>query len=92
MARRRRTSTFGLLRPLIQAATCAAGLLGGIAIGAWIVFSTGLLSKWGQVLSAPLDSMTKNDLFIVIGSIAIVFGLGWLGARIGLTLAAKMQP
>jgi len=91
MVRRTTSSTFGLLRPLIQAVICGAGLLGGIAVGAWIIFSTGLLSKWGQALSTPLDSMTKNDLLIVIGSIAIVFGLGWLGARIGLALAAKIQ-
>ena len=82
MARRSISSTFGLLRPLIQAAICGAGLLGGIAVGAWIV-STGLFSKWGQVLSTPLDSMTKNDLVVVIESIAIVFGLGWLARGSG---------
>jgi len=92
MARRTRYSTFHLLQPLLQAAICGAGLLGGIAVGVWVAFSTGLLGKSGQALSAPLDSMTKFDLLIVIGSIAIIFGFGWLGARIGLALAAKMRP
>lgn len=93
MARRRtRYSTFHMLQPLLQAAICGAGLFGGITVGVLVVFGTGLLRKSGQVLSAPLDAMTKIDLLIIIGSIAIIFAFGWLGARIGLALAAKIRP
>lgn len=91
MARRTRYSTFHLLQPLLQAAICAAGLLAGITVGALVVYGTGLLSKSGQVLTAPLDSMTMIDLLIVTGSIAIIFAFSWIGARIGLALAAKMR-
>jgi hypothetical protein len=66
-------------------------LLGGIIAGGWVVVITGLFSKWGPVMSTPLESMTQNDVLTVVGSIAIVFGLGWLGARIGLALAARIE-
>jgi hypothetical protein len=43
MARRTRYSTFHLLQPLLQAAICGAGLLGGLALGVLVAFGTGLL-------------------------------------------------
>lgn len=92
MARRTRYSTFHLLQPLLQAIVSGGGLLGGLAVGVLVAFCTGLLKKSGEVLNAPLGSMTKIDLLIVGGSIAIIFGFGWLGARIGLALITKMRP
>jgi len=75
----------GLLRPFIQASICGAGLLSGLAVGALIVFSTGLI-EWGEVLGTPVDFV-----IIIVISIAIVFGLAWLGATIGLALARKIE-
>jgi hypothetical protein len=92
MARRTRSSDFELLGPLIQIVICGAGLLGGIAGGALIVFGTGLLIKFGEALSLPLGSVTAGDLLVIVGSIAIVAVFGWLGARIGIFIAAKIQP
>ena len=74
------------LRPLILTVICGAGLLGGIAVGASVVLSTGIL-QWAPVLGTALDSIIAPAV-----SIAIVSSLGWLGAKIGLAIIARMQP
>jgi len=76
----------GLLRPFIQAAISGAGLLGGIAAGAWIVFGSGLL-EWGHRSNAPLGSM-----IVITLSIVIVLGLAWVGLTVGLVLTRKVAP
>jgi hypothetical protein len=83
MARR----NIGSLRPVIQAAISGAGLLGGVAVGAWIVFGTGLLDWAQKVLDIPLES-----IILPAALMAIVFGLGWLGLTVGLATARKIAP
>ncbi len=73
------------LRPFIQAAISAAGLLGGLTLGTWIVFIIGFIHS-GQLLGIPLDFV-----IIIVASIVIVFGLAWLGLTIGLVLARKIE-
>ena len=91
MARRTRYSTFDLLRPVLQVGLCASGLLGGLIMGAVIVYATGLWSAFGILMNTPYDSMTTKDFFVGLGSVLIVFACGWLGARVGLALMAKVQ-
>ncbi len=74
------------LRPLILTVICGAGLLSGIAIGALVVLGTGVL-QWAPVLGTALDSIIAPAV-----SIAIVSSFGWLGAKIGLAIIARMQP
>lgn len=74
------------LHPLILTVICGAGLLGGIVIGVAVVLSTGIL-QWAPVLGTALDSIIAPAV-----SIAIVSSLGWLGAKIGLAIIARMQP
>jgi hypothetical protein len=74
------------LRPLILSVICGAGLLGGIAVGTSVVLSTGIL-HWAPVLGTALDSIIAPAV-----SIVIVSSLGWLGAKIGLAIIARMQP
>src|SRR5262245_43876992 len=75
----------GPLRTFIQSAISGGGLLGGLALGSWMVFSTGLVQR-GQVLVISL-----HPIFVFAVSIAVVFGLAWLGVIIGLTLARKID-
>ena len=77
----------GSIRPLIQAAICSAGMLGGLAAGAWIVFGTGLLDQWEVVWITPLGSIV-----VMVVSIAILSALGWLGMTVGLALTRKVVP
>jgi hypothetical protein len=72
------------LRPFIQAAICGGGLLGGLAVGAVIVFGTGFI-QLGELLGTPRDFV-----IIIVVSIAVVFGLAWLGVTIGLALARRI--
>jgi len=91
MARRTRYSAFDLLRPVIPASLCVFGLLGGLITGAGIIYVTGLWKEFGLAMKTPFDSMTNQDMFVVIGSILLVFASGWLGARIGIAMASKFQ-
>ena len=92
MARKTRYSTFDLLRPVLQVGLCASGLLGGLIMGAVIVYATGLWSKFAIVMNTPFDEMTTQDMLVGCGSILIVFACGWLGAKVGLALMTKLQP
>ena len=81
------TSMSASVRSFIQAAISGAGLLGGLAIGAWSVFGTGLLDRWGDVTFTPLGSIV-----VIVLSIAIVSALGWLGMTAGLAVTRKVTP
>lgn len=91
MARRTVTSVNRNIRVGMQAVICGAGLLGGLIIGAAIIYLSGLWHEFGDVLKTPLDSMTKSDLIVVAGTVVIVFGCGWVGARWGIQRAARIE-
>ena len=91
MARRTRYSTFDLIRPVIPASLCVFGLLGGLITGAAVIYATGLWREFGLAMKTPFESMSNKDMFVVIGSVLLVFASGWLGARIGIALAAKFH-
>lgn len=74
----------GSLRPLINAVICGAGLLSGIAAGASVVLSTGIL-QWAPALGTAFDSLIPAAV-----AIAIVSVLSWFGAKIGLTIVGRM--
>ena len=91
MAKRPVTSldhNFGVAK---QTIICAAGLLGGLVIGAAIIYLSGLWHEFGVVLKTPLDAMTKSDLIVVAATVVIVFGCGWVGARWGIQRAARIE-
>ena len=74
------------LRSFVQAAICAAGLLGGLTVGTSIVFGTGLI-HFGELLGTPTDFVV-----IIVISVSIVLGLAWLGVSAGLAVARKIAP
>jgi len=91
MARRPVSSIDHNLGVVRQTIICAAGLLGGLTIGATIVYLSGLWHEFGAVLKTPLDSMTKSDLIVVAATVVVVFGCGWVGARWGIQRAARIE-
>ena len=91
MARRKVSSTHHTLRVGIQAVICGIGLLGGLISGAAIVYLSELWIKFGAALKTPFDSMTKSDAIVIAATMVIVFGCGWLGARLGIQLAARIE-
>lgn len=91
MARRGGTSIGRTLRAGIQTIICALGLLGGLVAGAAIVYFTGLWFKFGNALRTPFDAMANSDLLAIVGTIVIVFGCGWIGARWGMARAARVD-
>lgn len=92
MSRRTRFPKTYVLTSVIQAVICGVGFLGGLAIGTFIIYVSGLWNKLERVLSMSLDSMTMSDLLMAAAPLAIVFGCGWLGTRCGMALAAKAVP
>lgn len=90
MARKRRASPVVAFRSVAQAALCAVGLLGGLAAGGLVIYVTGLWSRLDGVLSMPFQTLTINDLIMVSAPFAVIFGCSWLGAWVGLRLAAKI--
>jgi hypothetical protein len=75
----------------MQAAICGVGLLAGLMTGAAMVYLSGLWIKFDAALKSPLNSMTKNDAIVIAATMVIVFGCGWLGARLGIQLAARIE-
>jgi hypothetical protein len=75
----------------MQTLYCAAGLLGGLALGAFIIYVSGLWNKLEPLLGKPLDTLTTTDLVMVGAPFFVVLGCGWLGARWGMRMAAKLE-
>lgn len=92
MIRKTESSLDHVLRTVTQSVLCGAGLLGGLTIGAVIIYVSGLWNELDRVLGTPLQSLTIRDLIMAIAPFAIVFGCGWLGTRCGMALAAKVEP
>lgn len=91
MVRRNVSSVNHSLRVGIQGLICAVGLLGGLVIGAAVIYFSGLWHEFGRVLKTPLESMTKIDLIVVAATVVIVFGCGWIGVRWGMQRAARIE-
>jgi hypothetical protein len=88
---KRNISSDHTLRVGLQAVICGVGLLGGLILGAAIVYLGGFWQEFGEVWKTPLDSMTTVDLIVVAATLVIVFGCGWLGARWGIARAARIE-
>jgi len=69
----------------VQAAICATGLLGGLAVGAWILFATDFMR------SEKLFGIPPDSIVLTVLSVALIFALAWFGVRIGLALARKVD-
>ena len=91
MVRRNVSSVNHSFRVAIQAVICAAGLLGGLVIGAAIIYLSGLWHEFGSVLKTPVESMTKTDLMMAAATVMIVFGCGWVGVRLAMQRAARIE-
>jgi hypothetical protein len=78
-----------VLNPVVQTLLCAAGLLGGLALGVFVIFVTGLWSQLDRVLGRPLNSATMSELIMAAAAFVVVIGSGWLGTRYGMILAAR---
>lgn len=86
---RRRVSSSDVFNPVVQTLLCAAGLLGGLALGVFVIFVTGLWSQLDRVLGRPLNSATMRELIMAAAAFVVVIGCGWLGTRYGMILAAR---
>jgi hypothetical protein len=89
MARRKRASLGDVLSPVFQALLCSAGLLGGLALGVFVIFISGLWNQLERVLGMPLNSASMSELIMAAAAFAVVIGCGWLGTRYGMILAAR---
>jgi len=69
---------------------CAAGLLGGLATGGFVVYASGLWRGLDRALGLPLQAVTTDDLLSAAGSFAVVFLCAWFGTWAGLSLAARV--
>jgi hypothetical protein len=91
MARRRRVSFGDVFKSVLQALLCGAGLLGGLSIGVFVIFVSGLWNQLVRVLGMPLNAASIHELIMAAASFAVVIGCGWLGTRYGMSLAAKLE-
>jgi hypothetical protein len=91
MARRKRVSSGDVFKPVLQALLCGAGLLAGLAIGAFVIFISGLWNQLVRVLGMPLNSASASELIMAAASFAVVTGCGWIGTRYGMVLAARLE-
>ena len=89
MARRKRASLDDVLRPVFQALLCVAGLLGGLALGVFVIFISGLWNQLDRVLGRPFNSASMSELIMAAAAFVVVIGCGWLGTRYGMILAAR---
>jgi hypothetical protein len=89
MARRKRVSSGDVFKPVVQTLLCAAGLLGGLALGVFVIFISGLWNQLHRVLGMPLNSASMGELIMAGAAFAVVIGCGWLGTRYGMILAAR---
>ena len=90
MPRTRRASSTVSVKPFARALLCAVGLFGGLAVGGFIIYVSGLWYRLDRVLGMSLQAITTNDLIMASASFAVVFGCGWFGTWVGLRLAAKV--
>jgi hypothetical protein len=86
---RKRVSSSDVLNPVVQTLLCAAGLLGGLALGVFVIFISGLWNQLEQVLGRPLTSASMSELIMAAAAFVVVIGCGWLGTRYGMSLAAR---
>lgn len=91
MARRPVTSIDHNLGVAIQTMISGAGLLGGLVLGAAIVYLSGLWQEFGEVLKTPLDSWAAADVIVIAATLAIVVGCSWVGVRWGIQRAARIE-
>jgi hypothetical protein len=89
MARRKRVSLGDVFKPVVQALLCCVGLLGGLALGVFVIFISGLWNQLERVLGMPLNSASMSELIMAAAAFAVVIGCGWLGTRYGMILAAR---
>jgi len=89
MARRKRVSLGDVFKPLVQALLCGAGLLGGLALGVFVILMSGLWNQLQRVLGMPLNSASMSELLMAAAAFAVVIGCGWFGTRYGMILAAR---
>jgi hypothetical protein len=90
MARRKRILTYPILVTMAQVIVCAAGMLGGLTIGAVIIFVSGMWDALDRVLIAPTEAMSLIDLGLAFVTVAIVVVCGWFGIRLGMVLAQNI--
>jgi hypothetical protein len=90
MARRKRVSLGDVFKPVLKALLCGGGLLGGLALGVFVIFITGLWNQLDRVLGMPLNSASMSELIMAGAAFAVVMGCGWLGTRYGMNLAARL--
>lgn len=90
MARKKRVSLGDVFKPALKALLCAAGLLGGLAIGGLVIFISGLWNQLDRVLGMPLNSASITELIMAGAAFAVVIGCGWLGTQYGMILAARL--
>jgi O-antigen ligase len=86
---RRRVSSSDVFNPVIQALLCGAGLLGGLALGVFVILISGLWNQLDRVLDRPLNSASMSELIMAGAAFVVVIGCGWLGTRYGMVLAAR---
>jgi O-antigen ligase len=86
---RRRVSSSDVFNPVIQALLCGAGLLGGLALGVFVILISGLWNQLDRVLGRPLNSASMSELIMAGAAFVVVIGCGWLGTRYGMVLAAR---
>jgi len=91
MARRKRLHVVHVLVPLTQAIICAAGLVGGLTIGAVILYLSNLWSALDRVLITPPGSLTIIDLALGISPFVIVAVCSWVGVRLGMAFAYRID-
>jgi hypothetical protein len=89
MARRKRVSLGDVFNPVFRALLCGGGLLGGLALGGFVIFISGLWNRLDRVLGMSLSSASMSELIMAGAAFAVVIGCGWLGTRYGMILAAR---
>ncbi len=90
MARRKRILTYQILVTMAQVIVCAGSMLGGLTIGAVIIFVSGPWDALDRVLIAPTDSMLLFDFGLAFVTVAIVVVCGWFGIRLGMVVARNI--
>ncbi len=87
----KRSSGNNVLKPVLQAVICVTGLVGGVALGSFIIYVSGLWSELDRVVGKSLDEITITDLLVASAPFAVMVGCGWFGISWGTRLAGKLD-
>ena len=65
--------------------------LGGLALAWLFILLTGNWDTFDRVMSTPLGVLTLNEIFKAVSMPVVFLAAGFVGARAGLKIAAKLE-